>query len=193
MELHTVAIVVSALITGIISPLLTLFIQKKIKDSELPVSSSKERLQKLQGKWYGFLEQEFNGQLVKFDGETSFTSKGKQIVGEIKMNDERGEKMRLVLDRGIFDGDILKCDYRNECPGVHQKGTCFGRMNAKGDEIHGKFVGYSPSQEKIITGDFSLKDDPSPPAKLPKPNNKTWQYLTKYILKQKTVKPRQTT
>lgn len=184
MELHTVAIVVSALITGIISPLLTLFIQKKIKDSELSASFSKERLQRLKGEWYGYLKQEVDGRCLEVDVVFSCRIKGKLISGEIEM-DERGDNALLVIDQGIFENDILKFNYKNKDVTISQRGTCFGRLNAKGDELRGKYIGYSPSQEKIITGDFYLKDDLSQPPNLRKPNNKTWRYLTKYILKQK--------
>lgn len=158
MEVHIIAIV-SALITGIFGPILTLFIQKKIKYSELP-TSSKERLNKLKGKWYGALRQNFHGQQLNREIIIFFKTQGKPLNGDMNLDDERGEPLHLVLYEGVFDGSIMKFDYKNKLSYIFQKGAIVGEMNARGDEIHGKFVGYSPSQKKIITGDFYLKDYP---------------------------------
>ena len=158
MEVQIIAIV-SALITGIFGPILTLFIQKKIKYSELP-TSSKERLNKLKGKWYGYLIQEFEDKELKLDALAIFNNQGRIINGDVKMNDERGEHMHIVLHDGIFDGNIMKFNYRNKLSYIFQKGAIVGEMNPRGDEINGKFVGYSPSQKRIITGSFYLTEHP---------------------------------
>lgn len=68
--------------------------------------------------------------------------------------------MHIVLHDGIFDGNIIKCNYRNKLSYIFQKGAIVGEMNARGDEINGRFVGYSPSQKKIITGSFYLTEHP---------------------------------
>jgi hypothetical protein len=45
------AAIISALITGIFGPILTLIIQRKLRDSELP-TPAKERLRRLKGRWH---------------------------------------------------------------------------------------------------------------------------------------------
>lgn len=154
-----IAALISALITGIFGPALTLIIQRKLKDSELPIPS-KERLNRLKGKWYGSFKQIVEGREVSFDVVIMLKNQGRSIEGEAKYDNERGERVCLIMYNGIFDGNILKIEYKNELPYIFQKGSVVAEMNTRGDALHGRFVGYSPDQKKIIDGEVYCSERP---------------------------------
>jgi hypothetical protein len=155
----TIAAIVSALITGIIGPISALAIQKKLKDSEFP-TFSKERVSRLKGKWYGRFTQMVADKEVTFDVAVSLKNQGKVIEGDVRYDNQRGERVCLIMYNGMFDGNILKIEYKNELPYIFQKGSVIVEMNARGDALHGRFVGYSPDQKKVIVGELSCTDRP---------------------------------
>jgi hypothetical protein len=63
----------------------------------------------------------------------------------------------LIMKNGIFDGNTLIIEYENEKKYIFQNGTVVGKLDAFGEKIEGQFVGYSPTQEKIIHGKVFLK------------------------------------
>lgn len=150
---------ISALITGILGPVSTLMVQRKLKDAEFP-TFSKERVSRLRGKWYGHFTQMLADKEVTFDVAVSLKNQGKVIEGEVRYDNQRGERVCLVMYNGMFDGNILKIEYKNELPYIFQKGSVIVEMNARGDTLHGRFVGYSPDQKKIIVGELSCTDRP---------------------------------
>lgn len=154
-----IAALVSALITGIFGPVITLMIQRKLKDAELP-TPSKERLNRLKGKWYGSFMQVVGDKEVRFDVTILIKNKGRTIEGEARYDNERGERVCLIMYNGIFDGNILKIEYKNELPYIFQKGSVVAEMSARGDSLHGRFVGYSPDQKKIIDGEVYCSERP---------------------------------
>jgi hypothetical protein len=154
-----ISALISAFITGIIGPVSTLVIQKKLKDSEFP-TSSKERINRLKGKWYGRFTQMLGDKEVTFDVAVSLKNQGKAIEGDVRYDNQRGERVCLIMYNGMFDGNVLKIEYKNELSYIFQKGSVIVEMNARGDELHGKFVGYSPDQKRIIVGELSCTDRP---------------------------------
>jgi len=152
--------IIAALITGFLGPALTLFVQKRLKNSELP-SSTNERLDRLRGKWYGSFSQLLEGQEASFDVVIFLRNRGRAIEGEVSYENKKGDETSLVLFNGLFDGNVLKVEYRNKLSYVFQAGSVVVEMNARGDELNGKFVGYSPQQNKIISGEVHCSNQPS--------------------------------
>ncbi len=102
-----IAALISALITGFLGPVTTLMIQRKFKDAELP-TPSKDRLNRLKGEWYGSFIQMVVDKEVKFDVAVSLKNQGRTIEGEVRYENQRGERVCLIMYNGIFDGNILK-------------------------------------------------------------------------------------
>ena len=153
-----IAAIVSAFITGIVGPLLTVSISRKAKESRLP-AASEERIKKLKGKWYGVFIQDVKGSAMRFEGIIFFKNNGKVILGEAEYEGIQG-KTKLSVYNGIFDGSILKIEYKNEVGHIVQYGTAITKMNARGDFCEGGFIGFSPGQEDIVTGQIYFSTNP---------------------------------
>lgn len=149
-----IAAILSAIITGIIGPLLALGITKRNEISNLPKVSNK-RLTALKGKWYGFFDQSYEGEKRRFDGMIFFQVSSNRVVGEAEYTGLQG-KTKLTLYNGIFDGNVLKIEYRNATGYIVQYGTAIMEMNARGDLCEGLFIGFSPESENIISGTVSF-------------------------------------
>lgn len=153
-----IAAIISAFITGIVGPLLTVLISRKSKEARLP-AASEDRIKKLRGKWYGVFIQDIKGAKMRFEGIIFFKNNGKVILGEAEYEGIQG-KTRLSVYNGIFDGSILKIEYKNEVGHVVQYGTAITKMNARGDFCEGGFIGFSPGQEDIATGQIYFSTNP---------------------------------
>lgn len=149
------ATLISALITGIFGPILTLVIQRRLKNNELP-TPSKERLNRLKGVWYGYFKQVVSGQEMTFKVTATLNNQGRAIKGDAKYQNSQGERVCFLLYDGIFDGNILKIEYKNKLAYVFQNGTLVLEMNARGDLFQGKFIGYAPDERQIIGGEVKF-------------------------------------
>ena len=154
-----IAAFISALITGIIGPLITLRIQRRNRYAELP-SPSRERLNRLEGIWYGSFTQIVENKTTNFEVELFLKNQGKIIEGKANFTNSQKEKACLVMYDGVFDRDILKIEYKNKSPYIFQSGSVIAEMDPRGNELRGKFVGYSPSQKKIIAGEVYCTNNP---------------------------------
>ncbi len=153
-----IAAVVSAIITGIIGPILTVSLSRRSKEARLP-AASEERIQKLRGKWHGVFVQNVEGKTMRFEGIIFFKNNGKVILGEAEYEGIKG-KVNLSVYNGIFDGSILKIEYKNKVGHIVQYGTAITKMNARGDFCEGAFIGFSPGQEGIATGQIYFSTQP---------------------------------
>ena len=153
--------ILASIITAIIGPVLILLAKPIIEDTDIPASSGKRRSQ-LQGEWSGYFQQKLNGQIKRFDVNLVLRNQWRnRIKGKVKYKNSQQKSVCLIMYDGVFYNDsILKIEYRNELPRIFQRGSVLARLNAKGDEIQGKFVGFSPDQEGIIEGDVFCSNSP---------------------------------
>jgi hypothetical protein len=87
---------VSAIVVGIIGPLLTLFVKRHLENRRYPTPVH-ARLEKLAGTWYGY----FSGKDYKLAVRVSLGHSGRRVIGEGEYVDEDGEEVRLKLYDGI--------------------------------------------------------------------------------------------
>ena len=88
--------------------------------------------------------------------DVQFSKKGKKITGEASFISIRNEKTIFSIMNGKFDGKILKVEYENKNREICQNGSIVLKLNDYGDELIGKFVGYSPASNNVISGEAML-------------------------------------
>jgi len=159
MEL-TLTTIISAIITGILGPIIILITRHIIEQRKYPTPSN-ERLKKLlKTNWHGFWEQidpNDNSKKLITDIDFQLSNKGRIIIGEANFISTRNLPEVFTIKNGIFDGNILKMEYENKDLGIFQKGSAIIEMNTFGNELKGNFVGYSPNLKQIISGDIIMK------------------------------------
>ena len=149
--------ILAALITGVLGSTLTLIIQEILKSRNLP-KYPQERLNRLKGTWKSYFSQKVLDKEIEVEIIVSLKNKGKYIVGSATYKDEQKQKNYLVLYNGIFDGNILKIEYKNKEAYIFQRGTIIVKMDDAGNKLTGKFVGYSPQLGIIISGKVNSQE-----------------------------------
>lgn len=147
-------------VTAVSSATITLIGQDLYKQSQYPIVT-KERLNHLigdwSGDWKGEFTQEFNKGLIVTTGITvTLINKGRIINGHAQVNPFKGKPTELRLFNGIFDGTILKIEYESKESYIFQKGSVITKITPNGDKFNGKFLGYSPSYDDIISGEITI-------------------------------------
>jgi hypothetical protein len=133
-----------------------MFFIKKRSEQKFYPSAAIERTERLIGNWKGSFEQlnPFNkSEFIKTKFEIIFTKKGKVFGGTGNFISVDGVTVTILLSNGMFDGNILKIDYQNIKKYIFQRGTVVIEMDAKGEKISGKFVGITPTNNEITSGD----------------------------------------
>ncbi len=157
--------------TAIVSasvPIIFVYIKRKLKERRFPVAAL-DRLNKLRGYWYGYFNQLVDDERImgkeiekEFPSKVYIESKGRRITGECEYEAKNENNIiiirKLRLFNGYFDGHFIKIEYENKDKSIFQKGSFIARLDDFGKEIVGQFVGYSPTQEKIIHGNIKLRD-----------------------------------
>lgn len=148
---------IGALITSVITVLVKNWLEQRNEQKKYP-TPEKERLHHVTGMWKGGFSQQVDENVAEItDAVAVITNKGKIIEGTLEfMSRFANEKVKFRLFRGIFDGRVLKIEYENEQKTTFQKGSIIGKLSARGDELKGKFIGYSPEFEKIIDGEVKF-------------------------------------
>ena len=142
----------------IASPILTNFVSER---SKTKVYRGISDIRKgIKGKWHGTIHQFVNdGTTAVFDDfpiEFNFEVNQKKIIGESDLN-FRGVNIELVAE-GYFPAERhLLLTYRNKSDIQMQFGSIVMELNAEGNELEGKYVGYGNISERIIQGIISLK------------------------------------
>lgn len=151
--------ILTAIITGIIGPLLVLFIKYQMEQKRYPKSPN-ERLNKIiSSTWKGNFRQlspNDNTTIIEQRLDVQFSKKGRKIIGEASFISIRDEKTTFSIMNGKFDGNILKVEYENKNKGIFQNGSMVFKLNDYGDKLTGKFVGYSPASNNIISGEATV-------------------------------------
>lgn len=156
---QSTSVILAAAITGIIGPTITIII-KRLFDEKFYPKADKERINHLEGKWFGQFKQ-FVGKDVYRDLEviSDLSIKGKKVSGKAVYIFVDGKYTELKLYNGSFNGHILKIEYEGNL-GVFHRGSMILEMNPNGDKLNGRFIGYSPNFKQIIGGDISMGKQP---------------------------------
>jgi len=148
------------IISGVLGGFILYIILRLIKASNYP-SHSKKRTHLLVGKWKGYLEQKHpqnETELIQVPLEIILKKSGKIIHGRSDLHSPfNNDIAKLIFTNGMFDGIILKMDYQNEDKSIFQRGSAIIRMNGQGKVLNGRFVGYSPINDKIINSTLHLE------------------------------------
>jgi hypothetical protein len=84
---------------------------------------------------------------------------GRKIGGTCEyFNPVDGAPMKLRLHNGVFDGTILKIEFRDQEDHVFRLGSAVLELNHLGNELSGRFVGYSPAFRTITTGSLVFRE-----------------------------------
>lgn len=156
---QSTAIIISAILTGIIGPIITLIIKNRIEQVKYPTPAKARLRMLIDNIWSGDFSQidpVDNTKTFRTAITFRFKAKGRIVIGEANLIMFGNIPTVLVIKNGIFDGDILKIEYENINRGIFQKGSIALEMNAFGNALEGMFVGYSPNLKKIISGEGKL-------------------------------------
>lgn len=150
------ATIIAAIIVGVVGPIITILVKRCLTQKKYP-NYSQDRLDRLLGVWKGhYVQKGEDNSEMKVNIEAHLKHKGKIIKGDLLTVDDRNLFEKLIIDNGYFDGNLIKVEYSNEKAYIFQKGSAVMEMSAKGDNIKGKFVGYSPIHKDIISGNVIL-------------------------------------
>ena len=148
--------IITAIITGIIGPILVLQIKYLLEQKKYPKPPNR-RLNSIMGStWQGTFKQldpKDNTKIIEQRLDVQFSKKGRKINGEASFISIRNEKAIFSIMNGKFDGNILKIEYENKNREIFQTGSMVFKLNDYGDELTGKFVVYSPASNSIISGE----------------------------------------
>ena len=137
------------------APIITLAISRWFEQKRYPAHEEK-RLKFLVGTWKGtFSQKDKNGNPIVAEANATLSNKGRIIFGTAQHIFD-GRKTRLNLYNGMYDGVVLKIEYMNEFGHVIQKGSIVAEMSAHGEQVIGKFVGYSPTLGGVINGEINF-------------------------------------
>ena len=148
-----------AIITSIAGPIIVLIVKHIIDQRQYP-NSSIERKKRLLGDWKGSFEQidpNDSSKTLKADITICLKKNGRIIKGNANFISPFQEGITTVkIKNGKFDGDVLKVDYENEKKYIFQKGTIIAKMDNKGNQLIGDFVGFSPAIDAVISGQIKV-------------------------------------
>jgi hypothetical protein len=154
----SLASLIAAGITAIIGPIIVILVQmylKRAEEKELPTANS-DRLSHLSGRWYGKFRQHLHNDLIISDLIADLSYKRNIIKGELRFALSENESAIYDVYNGLFDGYVLKIEYKNAKKHVFQYGSAVMKMNGKGDLLEGHFVGYSPMIGDVVSGRVKL-------------------------------------
>ena len=169
-------VIVAATVGGIftlLSPMVTLFIKKRIENSEYKrpkvsepekISLTSERFNAITGIWKGSMHQPKGPSNdisrdripLDFDLEVTFRTKGKLVKGVARyLYDNR--EVKLLLEGGFIDKNVIKLDYHDADKTVTRYGTVFLYFSGTAQELYGHFLGYAAELNNLTYGDFKLE------------------------------------
>jgi hypothetical protein len=148
--------VLSALITAFVGPGILLLAQNAIKKREnRDPKPPRERVERLVRVWHGKFRQKIGGQYHHV-GLTATIKYNKGNLGGTLSYQFQSRSVVLDLYNLVFDGTIVKIDYRNAELGIFQYGAIVLLLNPQGDLLNGQFVGYSPSLSDVVVGQVTM-------------------------------------
>jgi hypothetical protein len=151
----TLATIIAAFITGVIGPVSIFYLNKLQSEKHVPQPEA-ERTSHLEGKWKVFFFQKIAGKNKRLETIINLRKVGKYFEGDATLNDEVLGKSSIIIYNGVFNGRILKIDYRNSKPRIFQYGAAVLLMNNEGTQLAGTYVGFSPKFDKVVCGDITF-------------------------------------
>jgi hypothetical protein len=139
----------SAILTGIVSPIIVNWYQELKKYPSLP---NPERSKVINGDWSGTSSQT-NG--VKSELQMTFKIHGRVVKGKGTVIWD-GKKLPLNLIGGFINDEILKIDYISTDQAIKNFGTTFLKLSGMANELNGGGVGFGSESEKIIIAEITL-------------------------------------
>jgi hypothetical protein len=121
-------------------------------------SLKQKELLTIEGKWKGYIIQKVSGKNKRIETEITIRKSAKHIEGEAELMDDVLGKAHIILYNGVFNGRVLKIDYRNKKTQIFQYGAIVMLMNNEGSKLSGTYVGFSPTFNRIICGDIAFFD-----------------------------------
>ena len=152
--------ILAALVGGgctLIAPPLTLMVSKYLEHRKLPVIPM-DRRNALRGAWKGTLNQKLGSRASLGNAPiyVQLDTKGKRVFGEATVTYEDSENLTGSLDKGVFDGRILRIDYRHHDSDVINYGTIYAELSSSGKVLSGLLIGYGLESDRLVYGSFEL-------------------------------------
>jgi len=154
--------IIVGILTAIIGPLIMYYIRRwheekdRLKRREDDPVSNEDRIFRLEGKWKCSFAQKVSGYDNSIEASLNLKMKDGLFVGEAEYTYNSPDRTFLCLYDGVFDGRILKINYKNKEKHVFQYGSIVMIMDNEGNKLNGMFVGYSPSLSLIVHGEINL-------------------------------------
>ena len=144
-------------ISGLMGALFN-FMLNFMKYSSIPMARKKL----LEGHWSGNGIQD-NGpgdiENIPITADVNFIIKTRKIVGHIIYNinyNNQKYSFHLEFEGRLFNNTYMLVNYKNRKNGIIQFGTGIFDLDPVGDKIEGKFCGFAPMTNGIVSGRYTL-------------------------------------
>lgn len=152
--------VAAAIVTGIFGltiPFLT-FMRERIFSSLGLQRVHTGRRAALTGKWVGETTQDIGDEPHRRPGVLTVTLKsGRRRIDGSGQHSTSVAATGMVLQGGMIHDKIVSLTYRSEDDGRIQTGTLVCLLGADGKTLRGRYVGYGPYSDNIVSGTVDLK------------------------------------
>jgi hypothetical protein len=122
-----------------------------------------QRFSALKGKWLGSGGDtwvEDGTPALEIEMEMEMTTTGKRLRGDGTVRAANFPPVRLLLDGGFYNQDLLQLNYASKDPVRKQAGVAMLRLSPGGDRLHGRYVGFSPARGCFVIGSLTLARQP---------------------------------
>lgn len=158
MDTSTLITVISTVITIISILIATYQVYQNSKDY---INFSSKRRKAIEGKWAGTYSQNNKISDTHVEGEFAVDLKirGKRVIGiiDVKTPSLSVEDRILIVEGGFRDERFLSLSYKNKQGEIMQFGYMMFELSPNGKNLKGKFLGFGPESEQVISGDTILK------------------------------------
>jgi hypothetical protein len=127
-------------------------IWKKISKYRHYVLVTESRRRQLEGRWSGKALQAETG---SYEFDIILQAGRKKISGSGTLKGPR--RMYILFEGGYRNDRFLELMYRNEKDEVIQFGTLIFELHPESSKLKGRFVGYGPLSEKLVSGEVEME------------------------------------
>ena len=151
--------IVAAFVSGvlaIVAPIVTLLLKQYLDNRvKLPIAAG--RRQALSGRWEGSLHQDRgpDGKPIDFPGSIDISAGRKTVSGTLTIRldlDGQIEQAKFNLSGGFLHGVFLLLNYLPRDEATIQFGSIVLELDAAGNLLEGRFVGYGKITQAVISG-----------------------------------------
>jgi hypothetical protein len=138
------------------------WIAKRIYDTRVLHSVSRDRRSVLNGRWLGQIYQERGpeGKEISLRLSIDFIVSRKKVSGNgvvWVVVDGKETEERFLLEGGFLHDQFLQLSYRNVRGFVLQFGAVTFRLSSSGESLKGKYAGYGSLTEGVVSGCAELR------------------------------------